>query len=355
MIVKYQSFKKITGESTMNITTLGIDLAKNVFQVHGADSKGKTLIKKKLTRSQLLKFIANLPTCKIAMEACGGANYWARKFVEYGHEVKLISPQFVKPFVKGNKNDRNDAEAIVEAASRPNMRYVSPKTIAQQDLQSLLRLREACLQMRTKMSNQLRGLLTEYGMVFPKGMCHLRAELPSLFDREKDNGLTEGFKEMLEMHYDLLRSLEEKITAYNKKIVMLAKQNESCERIQKVEGIGPIAAVAIVFTMGNPNDFKNGRHFAAFLGLVPRQDSSGGRNRLLGITKHGDGYVRQLLVHGARSMLIYAGKKSDKRSLWVNQLKWRAGANRTCVAVANKNARIVWALLKNNDDYRQTA
>lgn len=339
----------------MNITTLGIDLAKNIFQIHGADSKGKALLKKKLSRKGLCEFVANLPQCTIAMEACGGANHWARKFMGYGHKVKLISPQFVKPFVKGHKNDRNDAEAIVEAASRANMRYVSPKTIEQQDMQSLLRLRDACLQMRTKLGNQLRGLLAEYGIVITQGISHLHKMVSGLLSASEESNLTIFLKEALRMQYDLLLKVEEKIATYDKKIGLIAKTNESCQRIQNVEGIGPVTAIAVVATMGNPNDFKNGRHFAAFLGLVPRQDSSGGRNRLLGITKHGDGYVRQLLVHGARSLVNYAGKKKDKRSLWVNRLKWRAGANRTCVAVANKNARIIWALLKHNDDYRQAA
>jgi transposase len=351
----FQSFRKITGESIMNITILGIDLAKNVFQLHGADSRGKVVLKKKLSRKRLCEFVANLPQCTIAMEACGGANNWARKFMAYGHQVKLISPQFVKPFVKGNKNDRNDAEAIVEAASRPNMRYVSPKTVEQQDMQSLLRLREACLQMRTKISNQLRGLLAEYGIVIPQGLSHLHKQFAEIIGLLEDDKLTAWCKEMLLMQYDLLRKVEEQIARYDNQLEFIAKTHESCRRLQEVEGIGAVTSVALVSIMGNPNDFKNGRHFAAFLGLVPRQDSSGGRNRLLGITKHGDSYVRQLLVHGARSVVNYAGKKTDKRSLWVNHLKRRAGANRTCVAVANKNARIALALLKNNDDYRRAA
>jgi transposase len=327
-------------------------LAKNVFQLHGADSRGKAVLKKTLTRNKLAEVIANLPRCQIVMEACGGANYWARKFNEYGHNVKLISPQFVKPFVKSNKNDRNDAEAIVEAASRPSMRYVSAKTIEQQDLQSLLRLREGCIEMRTKMSNQLRGLLAEYGVAIPKGMSHLHKALPKLFDRGKDNELTAALKEMLEMQYNLLLAMEQQITTYETKLKMIAKTNEACQRVQQVEGIGPITAVALAATISNPNDFKNGRHFAAYIGLVPRQHSSGGRERLLGISKHGDSYLRQLLIHGARSVVLYSGKKTDTRSRWINGLKMRAGVNRTCVALANKNARIVLALLKNKEAYR---
>jgi len=201
----------------MNITTLGIDLAKNIFQLHGADNRGKAVLKRTLTRNKLPEFIANLPTCRIVMEACSGANYWARKFKEYGHEVKLISPQFVKPFVKGNKNDRNDSEAIVEAASRPTMRYVSPKTVEQQDMQGLLRLREGCIEMRTKISNQMRGLLAEYGIVVPQGESHLRKALPKFFDRNKDNELTIAFKEMIEMQYSLLLKINEQIDQFEKK------------------------------------------------------------------------------------------------------------------------------------------
>lgn len=340
----------------MNITTLGIDLAKNIFQIHGVDHKGKALLKKQLSRKKLFEFMVNLPKCRIVMEACGSANYWARQFMGYGHEVKLISPQFVKPFVKGNKNDRNDAEAIVEAASRPNMRYVSPKTLEQQDMQSLLRLRDGCMQMRTKLSNQLRGLLSEYGMVINQGFSHLHKAFRELIGSTEANDKLSGVcKELLVMQYDLLLKVEAQIEHYDQKLNAIVKSNEACQRIKEVEGIGTITAVAVVSTMGNPNDFKNGRHFAAFLGLIPGQDSSGGRNRLLGITKRGNSYVRQLLIHGARSMVRCTDKKKDKRSMWVNQLKSRAGTNRTCVAVANKNARVVWALLKYQEAYRKAA
>ena len=336
----------------MNITTLGIDLAKNIFQLHGADSRGNPVLTKTLTRNKPTKAIANLPKCRIVMEACGGANHWARKFREYGHDVKLISPQFVKPFVKSNKNDRNDAEAIVEAASRPSMRYVSAKTIEQQDLQSLLRLREGLIEIRTKMSNQLRGLLAEYGIALAKGISQLHKALPKLFDRGTDNELTASFKEMLEMQYNLLITVEQQISTYETKLKIIAKTNEACQRVQQVEGVGPITAIALAATISNPDDFKNGRHFAAFLGLVPRQHSSGGKERLLGISKHGDSYLRQLLIHGARPVILYSGKKNDTRSLWINGLKMRAGTNRTSVALANKNARIVLALLKNKEAYR---
>ncbi|MES2204747.1 MAG: IS110 family transposase [Pseudomonadota bacterium] len=337
----------------MNITTLGIDLAKNVFQLHGADQAGKAVLKKTVTRAKLPSIVAQLPACTVVMEACGGANFWARQFTANGHQVKLISPQFVKPFVKGNKNDACDAEAIVEAASRPAMRYVSPKTIEQQDMQSLLRIRESCIAMRIKLSNQLRGLLAEYGIVFDKGINRLRSALPSLFDREKENELTEAFKQLLEMQYQLLISIDEQLSGLDMKLVVLAKTNETCQRVQQVEGIGPITAVALTATVGNPNDFKNGRHFSAFLGLVPKQNSSGGHDRLLGISKRGDSYLRQLFIHGARAVLLRSGKKLDARSRWINGLKERRGMNRATVALANKNARIALALLLNKEDYKK--
>lgn len=348
-----KSFTLNNGESEMNITVLGIDLAKTVFQLHGADAEGKAILKKTISRQKLAGYIAKMEKCKIVMESCGGANYWARTFKEMGHEVSLISPQFVKPFVKSHKNDRNDAEAIVEAASRASMRYVSAKTVEQQDMQSILRLREGCIQIRTKLSNQLRGLITEYGIVFAEGIGQLRKKLPSLFDRETVNGLTPLMKEMLEMQYRLFTAIDEQINNYDIKIKALCKENDVCQRVQQLEGIGPITAVALAATIGNPNDFKNGREFAAFLGLVPRQHSSGGREKLLGISKRGNSYLRILLIHGARSVILHAKNKKDKKSIWINNLLQRAGANRTCVALANKNARVVLAMLKNNEHYRK--
>jgi len=312
------------------------------------------VLKKTLRRNKLLEFMANLSPCRIVMEACGGANFWARQFSASGHEVRLISPQFVKPFVKGNKNDYRDAEAIVEAASRPNMRYVSPKTVAQQDMQSLLRIREGCIKMRTQMSNQLRGLLAEYGIVMSCGLSQIRKALPALFDKEQSNGLTDSMKDLLAMQYALLSALDQQISRYDKEIERIAKSREDCQRVQAVPGIGPITAVALSASIGNPRDFKNGRHFAAFLGLVPKQHSSGGRERLLGISKRGDSYLRQLLIHGARSVLQRIDKKLDTRSVWLKNLKLRAGMNRTTVALANKNARIVLALLLKDEPYRKS-
>lgn len=339
----------------MNITTIGIDIAKNFFQLYAVDARGKKVFEKRLTREKLLPFIANTPICHIVMEACGGANYWAREFKKIRHEVNLIAPQFVVPFRTGNKNDRNDAQAIVEAASRPQMRFVQVKTIEQQDMQSILRVRESYVEMRTKMSNQIRGLLTEYGIVIPQGVHHLKRVLPDLLDRLKENNLTLPMKELLERQYFTLQYIEEQISYCDKRIEKIAKENEACQRLQKVEGVGPITSVAVIATVGFGTGFKNGRHFAAYLGLVPRQHSSGNREKLLGISKRGDSYLRKLFIHGGRSVVSRAQKKRDARSCWTTQLKTRAGTNRASVAVANKNARIVMALLLSGKDYRRAA
>jgi len=284
----------------------------------------------------------------------GVANYWARKFKEHGHEVKLISPQYVKPFVKGNKNDYQDAEAIVEADSRPSMRYVSPKTIDQQDMQSLLRIRESYIQMRTKIANQTRGLLAEYGIVMTRGTVHLMRILPSLFAADAENELTGMFKQLLATQYEMLLTLDMQIDSYEKQIKAIAAEREDCQRVKQIPGIGPITAVALAATIGNPTDFKNGRHFAAYLGLVPRQHSSGGKERLLGISKRGDSYLRQLLIHGARSVLLRIDKKDDAKSRYLKNLKSRVGMNRASVALANKNARVVLAMLLKNEAYKST-
>jgi transposase len=285
------------------------------------------------------------------MEACGSANYWARVFQQLGHEVKLIAAQYVKPFVRGNKNDYRDAEAIVEAAHRPEMRFVAVKQVEQQDVQSLLRIREGYIETRTKVVNQMRGLLAEYGVVIPLGVAKLRKILPSLFERTTENGLTLLMKQMLETQYNFLLIVDEQIEMCDIQLLALSKKHETCQRLMGIEGIGIITALALYACVGNGEGFKNGRHFAAFLGLVPRQHSSGGKDRLLGISKRGDDFVRRMLIHGARSVVLWSSKKQDPRSRWINQLKERRGMNKTCVAVANKNARIVMAMLMKNEIY----
>lgn len=333
----------------MNITTLGIDLAKNCFQLHGTDARGKAIIKEKISRKRLLSFVANLSKCTVLMEACGASNYWGREFLKLGHEVKLMSPQYVKPFVKTNKNDANDAEAIVEAGNRPSMRFVEVKTIEQQDIQSTHRIRERQITHRTAVANQIRGLLGEYGFAIPQGIHKLRSELPKILENNNLSGL---MKENICDLYEELKSLDEKIKKTDGRIEKIFKQNDTCKRLEEIPGIGKLGATMLFAIIGKGNAFKNGRHFAAFSGLVPRQSSSGGKARLLGISKRGDVYMRKLLIHGARAVVRHATAKRDKDSCWIQRLVKRAGVNKTSVALANKIARRAWAMVYYGADYQ---
>jgi len=338
----------------MSITTLGIDLAKNVFHVHGRDAAGRPVLQKQFSRAALVKFMAILPSCRVGLEVCGGANYWCRTLQALGHEVRLISPQFVKPYVKSNKNDFNDAEAICEAVLRPTMRFVTPKTVAQQDLQNLHRVRRRLIGGRTALVNQIRGLLAEYGVVVPKQVSLLRRALPRLIE-DLSNDLTPLARMTFTSLHEELRGLDARITAVDHELKRQCACDERCQRLTAIEGIGPLTATAIIAAVGDPRVFKNGRHLAAWLGLVPRQCSSGGKSRLLGISKRGDRYVRTLLIHGARAVVVRAGAKSDARSRWIADKRHQRGTNRACVAVANKNARIIWALLAHDTCYQQAA
>lgn len=333
-----------------NITLLGIDIAKINFQLHAVDVKGNIVLRKKLTRDKLIEFIANLPSCTIAMEACSGANFWARKFSKFGHNVKIISPQFVKPFVKTNKNDRNDSEAICEAASRPSMRFVSPKTIEQQDLQSLHRIRSLLVQERTAMANQLRGLLMEYGITIPQGVNKIIKTIPTILEYEELelSVLTKRFVRDL---YEQIILKTKKIEEYGKLIESAFKQSKDCQKIAKIEGVGVLTATALIACIGDINFFRNGRHLSAFLGLVPKQYSSGNKQKLLGISKRGNVYVRTLLIQGAKSAVRVAINKEDHKSKWINAVKERRGSNIAAVALANKTVRTIWAILKNDKNY----
>lgn len=338
----------------MNINLLGIDIAKNVFQMVGVDAKGHIVLKKRITRDRLMAFIAKLSPCVIAMEACSGANHWFRQFQRFGHTVKLISPQYVKPFVKTNKNDHNDAEAICEAASRPNMRFVSPKNIEQQSIQSVHRVRERLIGNRTALVNQIRGLLAEYGIIAAKGITRIRKQLPIIIENI-DSELTEDDRILFSELYEELRQLDLKISSYDKKLKVIFNNHPICQRIAAIEGLGVISATALIAAVGDASVFKNGRQMSAWLGLTPRQHSSGDRQILLGISKRGDKYIRKLLIHGARSVVYRAHTKQDKRSEWINQVAMRRGNNRACVAVANKNARIIWSMLVNEENYRKAS
>ena len=334
----------------MNIKRIGIDLAKQVFQLHGVDGQEKVVLRKQLRRVQLLDYFMKLPPCLIGMEACGGAHYWARELQKLGHTVKLMAPQFVKPYVKSNKNDANDAEAICEAVARPNMRFVAIKTIAQQDIQAIHRIRSELVQQRTAKVNQIRGLLAEYGIVVGRRVDVLRNALPQLLE-DAENGLTADFRVLLDGLKQDLVTLVERVDDLDKNIKTLANSNPAAKRLQQIPGIGPIIATALICAIGDGKQFQRGRDMAAWLGLTPRQHSSGGKDRLLGISKRGDAYLRTLLIHGARSALKVAGKKDDPRSRWLQNLCSRRNKNIAAVALANKNARIAWALLSKETDY----
>ena len=266
----------------MNISLLGLDIAKNIFQLHGVDGAGKQVLKQRIERNKLSEYIANLPVCTIAMESCGGSNYWARVFQRHGHTVKLISPQYVKPFVKTNKNDANDAQAITEAASRPSMHFVPVKQVEQQDIQSIHRVRSRLVKNKTALINEIRGLNLEYGIAIPQGAKKVKGLLRSIID-DQANELTISSRELMQELYEELVGLEERVAKMDKKIKIICKNDEVCQRILAIPGIGELTATAIVAAVPNPNEFKNGRHMAAWLGLVPQQSSSGNKQILLGI------------------------------------------------------------------------
>ncbi|MHB8169810.1 MAG: IS110 family RNA-guided transposase [Thermoleophilia bacterium] len=335
----------------MEITTVGLDLAKNVFQVHAVDGRGKRVLSKRLKRKSLLPFFANLGSCLVAMEATGSAHHWARELKKLGHEVRLISPQFVKPYRKGSKNDQNDAAAICEAAGRPDMHFVPVKTKEQQDIQAVHRIRQRLVAHRTAKANQTRGLLCEYGIIVPQGIRTLRNQLPFILE-DADNGLSPLARELFSDLYQQILELDEKVASYDRKIRRIFKSSPVCQRLAQVEGVGPTIATAMVAAVGDGKCFKNGRQMAAWLGLVPGQNSSGDKRRLLSITKRGDRYLRTLLIHGARAVISNAAEKSDPRSVWLNGIKERRHRNVAAVALANKNARILWALLTSGEEYR---
>lgn len=338
----------------MNATTIGLDIAKNVFQVHGVDVNGKMVLRKQLKRPQVLPFFANLVPCLVGLEACAGAHYWARELIKLGHNARLISPQFVKPYVKGNKNDANDAEAICEAVGRPSMRFVPVKSIEQQDIQMLHRIRSGLVKERTALSNRIRGLLGEYGIVIAVGLTKLRQQLPEILE-DAENCLTTAGRQIFADLQQQLTALDKQVDTYGEKILVIHRSSAVSQRLAEVPGIGPITATALLASLGDGKVFGSARQVSAWLGLVPGQDSSGGKPKLLGISKRGDVYLRTLLIHGARAVVKVAAKKDDAQSRWINELVKRRNANIAAVAVANKNARIVWALLTKSVCYEVSA
>lgn len=333
----------------MEIKTLGIDIGKRTFHLIGMDKKGNITLRKKLSRPQLLPFVATLTPCLIGIESCSGAHYWGRQFSAHGHEVKLISPQFVKPYVKGNKNDFNDSEAICEAVSRPTMRFVRIKSIEQQNIQNIHSIRQRLVGNRTALANQIRGILTEYGIVIPQGILHIGKQISEIINREAAE-VSSLIKTLLQDLYEEFHKLDLKIKQMDRCIQQISRKSDVCQRLEKLKGIGPITSTALIGAIGDAKEFKNGRHLSAWLGLVPKQHSTGGKAKLLGISKRGNCYLRTLLIHGARSAIRYVGNEPS----WLKNLIDRRGKHKACIAFANKNARLIWAIMSKGENYQYT-
>jgi len=334
----------------MKITTVGLDLAKNVFQMHGVDEHGKAVLKKQLRRHQVAEFFAQLPSCLIGMEACGSAHYWARRLQGLGHTVRLISPQFVKPYVKTNKNDAADAEAICEAVGRPNMRFVPVKNVAQQGVLALHRVRQGFVKARTAQANQIRGLLGEFGVVIPQGIVQLFAKMPEVLE-DATNELPDSVRALMLRVLEHLKELARQAKEIEAQIAAWHRDNELSSKLAAIPGIGLLSASALAATVGDAKNFSSGRQLAAWLGLVPRQCSSGGKSVRLSMSKRGDAYLRTLLIHGARAV-IHRTRQNPDGSTWLHKLIRRRNVNVAAVALANKNARIAWALLARDRQYR---
>lgn len=334
----------------MKVTTIGMDLAKTVFQVHGVDERGRTVLRKQLRREQVAVFFANLERCLIGMEACSGAHFWARKLQAMGHQVRLMAPQFVKPYVKSNKNDAADAEAICEAVTRPNMRFVPIKSIEQQAVLSVHRVRQGFVRERTAQANQIRGLLSEFGLVLPRGISNIASRVPALME-DAGADLPASVGQLISGLIEHMKQLDGQVKQLEAQIKAWHRGSELSRKLEKIPGVGPLTASALVASISDAKGFKNGRQVAAWLGLVPKQDSSGGKPKLLGMSKRGDTYLRTLLIHGARSAIV-AAQRSTKPNAWLAGLLTRRHPNVAAVALANKNARTVWALLAHEREFR---
>ena len=336
------------------LSVIGLDLAKNVFQVHGIDAEGEVVVRKQLRRSEMHRYFARLTPCLIGLEACGGAHYWSRELTRLGHTVQMMAPAFVKPYLKSNKNDRNDAEAICEAVQRPSMRFVQSKTPEQQAVLHLHHGRQLLVRQRVALSNHMRGILSEYGIVMPQGVKVISRCLPELLE-DADNELpmlTRHLLAELKAEHD---QLNERIKGFEKQLKAWHACSSISQRLASIPGIGLLTATALAATVGEGRDFRNGRQLAAYLGLVPRQCSSGGKERLLGISKRGDGYLRSLLIHGARAVIHHIRRRlkvgQPGGHPWVEQLLQRGHVNEVAVALANKMARTAWVLLARNETY----
>ena len=335
----------------MKITSVGIDLAKNVFQLHAVDERGKIVLRRQLRRDQMAAFFANLPPCLIGMEACGSAHYWARTLQSFGHTARLMSPQFVKPYVKSNKNDVADAEAICEAVARPNMRFVPVKSVEQQTVLSLHRVRQGFVKARTAQANQIRSLLGEFGLIMPAGISHIAKRVPGLLE-DTSNPLPGSLRQLITRLTEHLKDLDQLVDEFETQIKAWHRSSELSMKLEKIPGIGPLGASALVASIADATSFDSGRQLSAWLGLVPRQHSSGGKPTLLGISKRGDVYLRTLLIHGARSAILAAQRKAVNTNVLLAGLLDRRHPNVAAVALANKNVRTVWALLAHGRQFR---
>ena len=335
----------------MKRNTIGLDLAKNIFHVVGLDHHGKQIFRKQLRRQQVTSWFAQLPASLVGIEACGSSHYWARTLIAQGHEVKLIAPQHVKAFLRGQKNDYNDATAIAEAVSRPQMRFVPIKSAAQLDLQAVQRIRTKSISERTGISNQLRGLLSEHGIVMPKSLKVLRERIPDLLE-DADNGLSALFRRLLHHGWQRLLRMDDTIEKLDRELNHVVKQDTDCQLLMSIPGYGPVVSSSFSVVVGDGNCFKRGRDVAASLGLVPRQHSTGGKPKLLGISKRGNKELRTLLVQGAKAVLRQANGKQDPLCQWALKISARHGPNKAAVALANKLARIGWAVLNTQVPYK---
>ena len=338
----------------MKVARCGLDIAKQVFQVHCVDDHGHVLLRKTLARSKVRSFFATLTPCLVGIEACGSAHYWGRELRKHGHNVQLMAAHFVGAYRKSGKNDANDAEAICEAVGRPNMRFVPLKSEEQQAVLMVHRGRELMVASRTAQVNQIRGLLAEFGLVVPVGVARLRRQLPQILENA-ENGLPALARQTLAALFEQFHFFDNRIDYYDQQILDLARQSESAQRLMAIEGVGPVTATAMVASVGDARVFSGARQFAAWLGLTPRQYSSGGRSRLGQMTKRGDCYLRKLLVHGAHSLMRHVDRRTDSKSVWAKELKTRRHHNVAAVAFAAKQARTIWALLAHGTVYRPAA
>ncbi|MBC2653516.1 IS110 family RNA-guided transposase [Novosphingobium aerophilum] len=333
------------------VSTIGLDIAKSVFQAHGADARGQMLYSRRLARGKILEFFASQPRCLVAIEACGSAHHWARELTAIGHEVRLIPPAYVKPFVKRQKNDAADAEAICEAAQRPNMRFVAIKSEEQQASSLVFRTRDLLVRQRTQTINAIRGHMAEYGWVAPRGPAWV-TQLGELINQEVGASLPEAARDMFRVMLGLLDELDVRIAVLDKEIARRAREDEVARRLMTIPGIGPIAATAIAALAPAMETFKRGRDFAAWLGLTPRQKSTGGKTRLGRTSKMGERTLRRLLIIGASSMVQHASRRGPPEGSWLAGMLARKPRMLISVAQANKTARIVWAVLVSKQDYR---